>query len=124
MIKPPSKEYKSKSLVSNEVTNLQGVALYHDDQKSKFRLSVSVYGDERSFEQCWKEDKKNSNTRTLASEFSRLPSAKPSNANKGSWDGVFQNDLTMFNTLDLILMETMYVKQSVRMVYLSGVVGQ
>ena len=55
-----------------------------------------AHGSDKSFEQRWKEDLRNAKAKTPSSAFAQLyPSKKPTNAEKGGWDGVFASDLRM-----------------------------
>ena len=83
------------AIISN-LKKLQGLALYHDKQKAKFCIAVSIHGKDRQFEQRYKADKNKSASRSSPSEFVLLyPSKKPNNAEMGGWEGVFEMDLTM-----------------------------
>ena len=65
-----------------------------DHQKARFRHSVAIHGNDKSFEQQLKKDRANS--KTGATTFSQhYPFNKPLNAEKGGWDGTFDDSLNM-----------------------------
>ena len=97
ILRPPSIGYYSKPLQSDDLKSFQGVALYYDHQKAKFRFPAIVHGSGKSFEQRWKEDQRNAKSKTPSTSFTKqYPSSKPRDAEKGGWDGVFGRDLTMY----------------------------
>ena len=97
ILRPPSRGYYSKPLESDELKSFQGVALYFDHQRAKFRFPAIVHGSDKSFEQRWKDDQRNAKSKTPTTSFAKqYPSSKPRDAEKGGWDGVFKNDLTMY----------------------------
>jgi len=97
ILRPPSIGYYSKPLQSDDLKSFQGVALYYDHQKAKFRFPAIVHGSGKSFEQRWKEDQRNAKSKTPSTSFAKqYPSSKPRDAEKGGWDGVFGRDLTMY----------------------------
>lgn len=75
----------------------QGVAVYDDKSKAKFRHAVMAHGKDKSFAQRYKEDWKGSRVPLeKACSFAKAyPFEKPILPEKGGWDGVFDKDLSM-----------------------------
>ena len=69
---------------------LEGVGIYMDTQKMKFKQAALAYG--KSFQEIYNEDEERSKQSNLSSELSKqYPFNKPSNAELGGWTGTHKN---------------------------------
>ena len=82
---------------SPEFMKLQGVAIYHDNEKARFRHAKIVHGKDESFDRRYKADLRNAAKHPPPSEFARLyPRERPARAEEGGWDGTLEESVTMY----------------------------
>ena len=61
-----------------------------------------VNGNDKSFQQRYADDAKNAKSTAPTSNFAKLyRSKRPSRAEDGGWDGIFQSDLTMHTVVGI-----------------------
>ena len=95
LLRPANLGFWCDPMLLDATKTLQGVAVYFDTQKAKFKHARSIYGKDKSFEQLRKQDEKDASNGTGGRLTQLYPEKKPTASHLGGWDGLFRDVKTL-----------------------------